>query len=133
MGGAVAAGVPALWRQRRLIAQLGRVLSRVSSVPDVERFAKHLLAEFPAIFSFLFDATLDATNWRAEQALHPAVVTRKLADGGNRTARGAVTQQVLASVLRTANQRGLDAGAIVADLLHHQTPTVAPALQSPPQ
>ena len=63
----------------------------------------------------------------------PAVVTRKLAGGGNRSTRGAVTQQVLASVLRTANQRGLDAGAIVADLLHYSTPTVSAALQSPSQ
>lgn len=117
----------------RLIAQLGTVLGRTSTVAEVERFAAHLTGEFLAIFSFLFDPTLDATNWRAEQALRPAVVTRKLAGGGNRSAHGAHTQQILASVLRTANQRGLDAGAIVAGLLHHQAPTVVAALQSPPQ
>ena len=116
----------------RLISRLGTVLDRSSTVADVERFAAHLTVEFPAIFSFLFDETLDATNWRAEQALRPAVVTRKMAGGGNRTPRGAVTQQVLASVLRTANQRGLDAGAIIVDLLHAPTPTVSRALQTPP-
>ncbi|HEY5471903.1 MAG TPA: hypothetical protein VIK32_01795 [Candidatus Limnocylindrales bacterium] len=73
-----------------------------------------------------------AFNWRAEQAFRPAVVTRKMAGGGNRTPRGAVTQQLLASVLRTANQRGLDAGAIIVDLLHAPTPTVPRALQTPP-
>jgi hypothetical protein len=32
-------------------------------------------------YSFLFDSTLDATNWRAEQAIRPAVVTRTMAGG----------------------------------------------------
>ena len=50
------------------------------------------LREFAALFSFFVDSTLDATNWRAEQTLRPAVITRKTCGGGNRTARGAVSQ-----------------------------------------
>ena len=73
---------------------------------DAERFAKHLANEFPAVFLFLCDPSIEATNWRAEQAIRPAVVTRKVC-GGNRTRRGADTQQVLASVVRTARQRHL--------------------------
>jgi hypothetical protein len=46
----------------RLIARLGAILGRSSTVADVERFAAHLSVEFPAIFALLFDATLDATN-----------------------------------------------------------------------
>jgi transposase len=117
----------------RLIAALGTVLDRTSSVADVERFAAHLSVEFPAIFSFLFDPTLDATNWRAEQALRPAVVTRKMAGGGNRSLQGAATQQVLASVLRTAHLRDLDAVPLVVDLLRAPMPTVSAALQVPRQ
>jgi transposase len=117
----------------RLIAALGTVLGRTSSVADVERFAAHLTVEFPAIFSFLFDPTLDATNWRAEQALRPAVVTRKMAGGGNRSRQGAATQQVLASVLRTAHLRDLDAVPLFVDLLRAPTPTVSAALQVPRQ
>lgn len=117
----------------RLIAALATVLDRTSSVADVDRFAAHLSVEFPAIFSFLFDPTLDATNWRAEQALRPAVVTRKMAGGGNRSLRGAATQQVLASVLRTAHLRDLDAVPLVVDLLRAPTPTVSAALQTPRQ
>jgi hypothetical protein len=49
--------------------------------------------------------------------------------GGNRTRRGADSQQVLASVLRTADQRGLDATAVVVALLTASTPTVPPTLQ----
>lgn len=117
----------------RLIARLGARLARTPSRRlKVQRFQSHLIVEFDAIFSFLFDPTLDATNWRAEQALRPAVVTRKMSGGGNRTARGAQTQQVLASVLRTAAQRGLDRTDVIAQLLHARTPSVIESLRTPP-
>jgi transposase len=113
--------------------RLGRLLERTPSRRlRVRRFQQHLIVEFDAIFSFLFDPTLDATNWRAEQALRPAVVTRKMCGGGNRTARGAQSQQVLASVLRTADQRGLDATDLFLSLLTASTPTVPLALRSVP-
>ena len=98
----------------------------------VRRFQQHLIVEFDAIFSFLFDPTLDATNWRAEHALRPAVVTRKMCGGGNRTARGADSQQVLTSVLRTADQRGLDATDVLVTLLTARTPIVPPSLRTIP-
>lgn len=66
---------------------------------------------------------IDATNWRAEHALRPAVVTRKVC-GGNRSTRGAEAQQILASVVRTAHQRQLDPHAVLASLLRDRTPTV---------
>ena len=71
-------------------------------LPDVRRFAAHLTNERSALFTFP-DAsrTIDATNWRAKQAVRPAVVTRKVC-GGNRSPRGAAAQQILASVIRTA-------------------------------
>src|SRR5258705_12689366 len=71
-----------------LINRLAERLDRPSRVPDVQRFAAHLTREFTAIWSFLFDPTIDATHWRAEHAIRPAVVTRKVW-GGNRTWRGA--------------------------------------------
>jgi hypothetical protein len=52
------------------------------------RFARHLETELPALFSFLVDPDLDATNWRAEQALRPAIVTRA------RCAAGAIDRHV---------------------------------------
>jgi hypothetical protein len=39
-----------------------------------------------------------------------------MAGGGNQSLRSAATQQVLASVLRTAHLRGLDAVPLVVDL-----------------
>jgi transposase len=113
--------------------RLGRLLERTPSRRlRVRRFQQHLIVEFDAIFSFLFDPTLDATNWRAEQALRPAVVTRKMCGGGNRTTRGAHSQQVLASVLRTADQRGLDATDLLVSLLTAPTATVPLALRTVP-
>jgi transposase len=109
-----------------LFHQVLDALDDVGTVPDVQRFARHLLTELPALFSFLVDPALDATNWRAEQAIRPAVITRKMNGGGNRTAHGAETQQVLTSILRTAQQRHLDADAVITTLLHARAPIVAP-------
>lgn len=116
----------------QLIERLGRLLARTPSRRvTIQRFQAHLIVEFDAIFSFLFDPTLDATNWRAEQALRPAVVTRKMCGGGNRTTRGAETQQVLASVLRTAQQRDLNPTDLFVTLLRARQPIVPHALQPP--
>jgi hypothetical protein len=62
--------------------------------------------------------------------LRPAVVTRKIS-GGNRADRGAHTQAVLASVLRTIQQRQLDAANVFSDLLRSPAPITA--LASPIQ
>jgi len=107
-----------------LVNRVNRRLDQPGSVADVQRFASHLAVEFPALFTFLLDPmALDATNWRAEQALRPAVVTRKVC-GDNRSWRGAATQQILASVLRTAHQRQLDVHALVVSMLRAPRPTV---------
>jgi transposase len=117
----------------RYVERLGQLLQHTPSRRGaVRRFQQHLIVEFEAIFSFLFDPTLDATNWRAEQALRPAVVTRKMCGGGNRTTRGAESQQVLASVLRTADQRGLDATDVLVTLLTAPTPCVPASLRTMP-
>ena len=113
------------------VERLGRLLERRPARDRrIRLLHQHLVVEFEAIFSFLFEPTLDATNWRAEHALRPAVVTRKLSGGGNRTQRGATSQQILASVLRTADQRGLDATAVLVALLTAPTPTVPSCLHS---
>ena len=50
----------------RLIARLGRLVDAPPRREDAVRFANHLATEFPAVFLFLWDPSLDATNWRAE-------------------------------------------------------------------
>ena len=61
----------------------------------------------------------------------PAVVIRKVC-GGNRTRHGADTQQVLASIVRSARQRGLDLPPLIAALLRAPEPAVPELLGLPP-
>ena len=61
----------------RLVARLGRLIDAPPALADAERFAAHLATEFAAVFLFLSDPSVDATNRRAEQAIRPAVVIRK--------------------------------------------------------
>jgi transposase len=110
-----------------LIARLAERLERPSRVKDVQRCAAHLQREFTAVWSFLFDPTIDATNWRAEHAIRPAVVTRKVC-GGNRSWAGANSQQILASVIRTASQREVNPHVVLASLLQVRTPQVVAEL-----
>ena len=105
--------------------QLNAIIDHPGKARVARRFAAHLAVEFPAVFTFLFEPdAIDATNWRAEHALRPAIVTRKVC-GGNRSERGAQTQAVLASVLRTIQQRELDAGSVFSELLRSPEPITA--------
>ena len=100
---------------------------RPSTIAECQRLAAHLTTELPALFGFLFDFTLDATDWRAKQALRPAVVNRKVS-GGNRSVRGAETQQILSSVIQTARVRDLQPRDVLVELLRAPQPTVSSAL-----
>lgn len=92
----------------RLDTRLGRLLASRKTDPENERFRKHLAGHQDQIFTFLRFPGMDATNWKAEQAIRPAVVNRKVW-GGNRTQRGAEAQAILMSVLRTCVQQGREA------------------------
>ena len=111
----------------QLTSQLLELLDAPGGLADCHRLAAHLTIELPALFSFLFDPTVDATNWRAEQALRPAVVNRKVS-GGNRSQRGAGTQQILSSLVQTVRLRGLDPRDVLVELLRAPKPVVSPAL-----
>jgi transposase len=91
----------------RLERRLDRLLTWTRTHPANERLARHLAKHRGQLFTFLDDPDLglEATNWRGEQALRPAVVNRKVW-GGNRTEVGADAQSVLMSVIRTAEQQG---------------------------
>jgi transposase len=100
----------------RLEARLGRLLYWPKTQPDNERLAKHLDKHRQDLFTFLKVPGLDATNYRAEQAMRPAAVNRKVW-GGNRTAAGAHAQSVLMTVLATCRQQARDSLGVVADIL----------------
>jgi transposase len=65
---------------------------------------------------------VEATNNRAERALRPAVIARKLSCG-NRTPRGARTWEIIVSVATTLAQRGQD---VLDELTSALTPAPAP-------
>lgn len=107
-----------------LDARMHALLRRTKAHPPNERFAGHLWKNRGHLFTFLRHPGVDATNWRAEQAIRPAVVNRKVW-GGNRTDAGAHAQSVLMSVLQTARLRGVDSMQFLSTLL------CAPAGQQP--
>ena len=74
--------------------------------PDATRLGKRLSRYRGQLTRFLWDQKLEGTNNAAERALRPAVVMRKIT-GGSRSEDGAAAWATLASLLRTADQRGL--------------------------
>ena len=93
--------------------------------PPNQRLAKHLKKHIWNWFWFLLEPDTDATNWRAEQAIRPAVVNRKVW-GGNRSWIGARVQAVLTSVILTCSQRRRDAFNFLVDILCSSTPLPLP-------
>jgi transposase len=57
-------------------------------VPAYTTLGKHLRRHLEQWFTFVFDPSVEPTNWKAEQAIRPAVVNHKVW-GGNRTWVGA--------------------------------------------
>jgi transposase len=96
-----------------------------------ERFAKHLHKHVASWFLFLVDASIPATNHRAEQALKTPIVNRKVW-GGNRTVAGGQAQTIVSSVLETCKNKASDAFGYISDafrgifanLFTSNTPTV---------
>lgn len=91
--------------------------------PANRRLARHLIHERDHLFTYLKFPGLEATNWRGEQALRPAVVARKVW-GGNRTPAGARTQEILMSVLRTCHQRAREPLPLLTQLLCSPRPPI---------
>lgn len=114
----------AAMRAGELQGRMDALLRPVKANQANETFARHLWANRKHLFTFLRQEEVDATHWRAEQALRPAVVNRKVW-GGNRTWAGARAQSVLMSILHTARLRAIDSMDFLSRLLR------APADQQP--
>jgi transposase len=100
----------------RLKARLDRLLRWRRANADNERFAEHLNGLRGQVFTFLQRPGIDATNHRAERAIRPAVLARKIS-GGSRTERGALAHACLTSVEQSARQQGRDFCRLLADRL----------------
>jgi len=97
---------------------------RFTSQPN-RRLAGHLFDHAMNWFWFLIDPTIDATNYRGEQAIRPAVVNRKVW-GGNRTWPGARWQSILTTILRTCEQRAVHGFDYLINALSRPAPTLLP-------
>lgn len=111
--------------QRKQVAthlqdRLAHLRQQPQTHPDNQRLLDHLTHQADATFTFLTH-DCDATNYRAEQAIRPAVINRKTW-GGNRTPKGATTQQRLTSIITTARQHGHN----ILDYLTTPTPLWTP-------
>src|SRR3954471_18215304 len=93
-------------RREAFDARLLALVSRPRAVPEYVTLARHLWGHFEQWFAFVFDPRVEPANWKAEQAIRPAVVNRKVW-GGNRTAVGARAQGVLMSVFETCRRQTL--------------------------
>ena len=107
----------------KIEAKMDRLLDDPDLHDESLRFAMHLLRYRDGLFLFLDRADVDATNYRAEQAIRPAVINRKTS-GGNRTPRGAEAQAVIMSVLRTAKQRVVSALDAFTQMLRDPVPRI---------
>jgi transposase len=124
-------------RQAHLDAQIARLerdvdalLARNPTHDPNRKLLKHLTSERPHLLTFLTAPGIAATNWRAEQAIRPAVVNRK-SWGGNRTSQGADVQQTLMSVIRTSRQQHVCPITLLEDLQRHPTPAPSRMLRLP--
>lgn len=86
--------------EERLLA----LACRPRAVPEYATLANHLWRHVTQWLAFVADPRIEPTNWKAEQAIRPAVVNRKVW-GGNRTKTGARAQGVLMSVLETCRRQ----------------------------
>lgn len=110
----------------RLRGHMDDLLCRRRGNADNWRLSDHLWRNRNHLFTFLTEPGIDATNYKAEQAIRPAVVNRKVF-GGNRTEAGAEAQSILMSVLVTAKQTGVAALNFLARTFR-SIPTARPEL-----
>ncbi|RMH77303.1 MAG: IS66 family transposase [Calditrichaeota bacterium] len=79
------------------------LLTEPRGQPQEEAVRHRLSKQRDHLFTFLYYDDVDATNNLAERQLRPAVMARKISCG-NRTARGAQTWEIIASLAATCAQ-----------------------------
>lgn len=107
------------WRDdcvRRLTQIVEDVAKTDPRNEEYRTFAKHLSNHISDWFLFLTDATITATNHRAEQALKTPIVNRKVF-GGNQTEAGARAQESTSSVLQTCKNGAISIVNYLSDAL----------------
>ena len=94
-------------RRTRLENWIDRLLNESVERAGEMRIRNRLAKQREHLIGCLYELSVEPTNNRAERALRPAVIARKISCG-NKTDRGRRTWQVLASLAATGVQRGED-------------------------
>jgi transposase len=100
---------PPDWAAKRQHLETGadQLLLRTTPPAGAAKVAARIRKRRQHLFTFLDHPALEATNNRAERALRPAVIARKLSCA-NKTPSGKHTWEVLTSLAATCHQRGQD-------------------------
>ncbi len=119
-------GVIALYRLREVIGNKDfehkrrvmedwqdRLLNELVSQPGDVAVRNRLLKQRQHLLGCLYNPAAEPTNNRAERALRPAVIARKISCG-NKTERGRDCWQILASIGATCRQRMTDFAGYLA-------------------
>jgi transposase len=95
--------------KKRFEKRLDKIVQEYSSVGEknCKRFLKRLNREKDMLFTFLEEKGVDWNNNRAERAIRPSVVIRKMTYG-NQSMNGADVHKVLMSVSETCKLRGMN-------------------------
>lgn len=110
-------------RRNKIEKQLDSLIGDKRRFSDKEnaRFAKRLRKQRHHLFRFLHHDEAETTNNQSERMLRPAVISRKTG-GCNKTHKGAETHAILASLLATAYQQGIELFSFLMQLFTSPNP-----------
>jgi len=92
-------------RVEKIRRRLGECRRGSSTDPDVERLKNRMSIFQDEFLTFLMEPGVEPDNNRAERAIRPAVIARKIS-GGNRSEKGAEAHAILMSIIQTCRQQG---------------------------
>ena len=102
--------------KQQLTDQVNQLLERPCIQPGDVAVQNRLLKQMGHLLGCLDDFAAEPTNNRAERALRPAVIARKVSCG-NKTENGRRTWQIIASLAATCDQLSTDFAEFVAQRL----------------
>lgn len=100
----------------RLLGDLDRFIQMPWEHPEMKTLAHRLLIHREELFTFVLHPEVDSTNNAAEREIRPAVLMRKTSYG-NRSDRGAKTQAIWMSLIRSCHKQGKPFIQTAADFL----------------
>lgn len=91
----------------QLVREIESVLSREFVSMRCKKIARKILKERDKLFVFVTNPAVDGTNNRAERAVRPNVVLRKVT-GGTKSPKGTKNLEILAYEIQTCRMNGTD-------------------------